>query len=206
MTLRFSPGLPADVDYSTDGLIFLRGGPLFSAADIIPVAGLDACAVDDRAPDRNCRFTNSNGNLPAGTAEFVGVLRILQSAADVANVGTPLTISLFDGIRTFANAAAPGDEFYQWENQNLVVNITNPIITRTTDSPIEIAEGASGEVIFTRSPAIGNGDALLSAWAFRIQMPRRWLILNPSPLMGRLAILPPRRLVAGVISAMPSPF
>ena len=162
VTLRFSPPLDSAVNYGGNGLRFNRGGSAFSADDI-PAAGDSAgdsdglvCGVGG---NRACRFDDRNV-IPAGTEEFVGRLRIVQSAANVVG---PLTITLFDEVRTIANGQTgdgitPSDDDYVWVNQNLIVNIINPIITRTTPSPINVGEGQSANVIFRRNPAIGDGD------------------------------------------------
>ena len=158
MTLLFRPPLPVPVNYGAAGIRFSRGEASsgFSSANTEEVAGGNlSCGVG--ITDITCRFTDSvNTDLPIGTSEFTGMLFLQRAAADV---GRPLTLSLLVDVRDDANAAIPGtDNDYQFENQNLVFNIINPTVTRTTAGEIEIAEGQSGNVIFTRFPIIGNGD------------------------------------------------
>ena len=74
---------------------------------------------------------------------------------------TPLrvvTVSLANDVYLTAINNAAGDDTYTFGNRRLVVNVINPIITRTTAEEIEIREGESANVVFTRDPIIGDGN------------------------------------------------
>ena len=156
LTLRFSPPIANTGDINTGYRVQIRG---VNNDNVQPLGGFGAC-FNNALFAGVCNLLNSQIAVPAGRAEFTLTVRVLQPAA----IGG-VTISLrsdptgeysLQRLNERNRDAIGGD--YEFSNATLNVSVINPTITRTTDSPIEIAEGESSNVLFTRSPAIGNGN------------------------------------------------
>ena len=118
----------------------------------------------------NCGNSQANqicqSNADERNQQFLlATLRLNQQAAIVPSPNT-VTVLLRDDYINAINDAISGDDEYTYENQELIVNIINPIIARTTPSPINVDEGQSANVIFTRNPVIGDGSGFVVGVGF----------------------------------------
>ena len=102
----------------------------------------------------SCDLTDPNETQ----SPIEATVQFTQNAALTPGPST-VTVSLAnDAYLTAINDAAV-DDTYIFGNQLLVVNVINPTVSRTTPDAIEISEGASADVIFTRAPIIGSGNS-----------------------------------------------
>ena len=113
--------------------------------------------VDDNnvlaCAETSCDLTNPDETV----SPIEATVQFTQNAADTPGPRA-VTVLLSDAYLDAVNDAVPDDRDYIFGNRRLVVSVINPVISRTTSEAIEVNEGESVDVIFTRAPIIGDGD------------------------------------------------
>ena len=144
-SVSFAPPLSANPDVALP-FDFLADGFNINWVSEVDAGNVLACA------GTSCDLTNPDETQ----SPIVATVQFTQNAADTP--ARTVTVSLSDIYLVAINAAIDGDHDYIFGNQSLEVDVINPTVSRTPNLPIDIREGESANVVFTRFPIIGNGD------------------------------------------------
>ena len=148
-SVSFAPPLSANPDVDLPFDFFANGFNINWVQEVDDASNVLDCTVGT-----SCDLTN------ADETQLVPIEATVQFTQAAATTPGPraVTVSLSAIYLAAINAAIDGDHDYIFGNQSLEVDVINPTISRTPNLPIDIREGESANVVFTRFPIIGNGD------------------------------------------------